>query len=141
MKRKITETLIKNFEKYLLNEEKSAATSEKYIRDISAFFVWLGESRFIDKTTVIAYKNHLIQKYQPASVNSMLSSLNSFFTFCEWFEMKVKTIKIQRQIFASKNKELTKAEYEKLLKAAARRENKRLYYLLQTTRNEVNVSG
>ena len=41
-------------------------------------------------------------------------------------------MKIQKQIFASKDKELTKAEYERLLDAAKSKNNERLYLLMQT---------
>ena len=49
-----------------------------------------------------------------------------------WYDLKVKTLKIQRRIFADKEKELTKAEYERLLTAAKNKKNERLYYLMQT---------
>lgn len=127
--RKITNELMGKFKKHLICEEKSVLTIEKYLRDINAFKKRY-ENVEITKETVIAYKQELMQKYAPRSVNSILSSLNSFFTYCEWYELKVKTLKIQRQIFASKDKELTKAEYERLLKAA--KDNKKLYYLMQT---------
>jgi len=39
---------------------------------------------------------------------------------------------IQRQIFASSEKELTKAEYNRLLLAASSKKNERLYLLMQT---------
>ena len=74
----ITQKDIEKFKKYLQNEERAAATIEKYIRDISAFSVWL-DGKGIDKSIVLAYKEHLIEHYAPASVNSALSSLNSFF--------------------------------------------------------------
>ncbi len=127
----ITMKNIENFKKYLQNEERAAATTEKYIRDISAFSVWLDGKEF-DKGVVLAYKEYLIERYAPASVNSVLSSLNSFFRFMEWYDCHVKTLKIQRQIFAKSEKELTQAEYEKLLSAALRKNNRRLYYLMQT---------
>ncbi len=129
--KKISEKLIKNFRNYLINEEKSAATLEKYIRDIGAFLEWLG-MRGVDKATVLEYKAYLTRNYKPASVNSVLSSLNSFFTYNEWYDCKVKSLKIQKQIFASKDKELTKAEYERLLDAAKSKKNERLYLLMQT---------
>ena len=50
----------------------------------------------------------------------------------EWYELRVKSIKIQRQIFLSDEKELTKTEYERLLKAAQSKNNERLYLLMQT---------
>lgn len=127
----ITNELIQKFKQYLIEEEKSDNTIEKYIRDICAFSLWLQDGE-MDKAVVLEYKKKLMEQYAPASVNSILSSLNSFFVFNEWFDCKVKTLKIQRQIFSSKDKELTKAEYERLLTAARNKKNKRLYYLMQT---------
>ena len=101
--RKITEKLVKTFKNYLVNEEKSAATLEKYIRDIKAFVCWLG-SRELTKATVLEYKEHIIESYAVASVNSMLSSLNNFFAYNEWYDLRVKSIKVQKQIFLCKEK-------------------------------------
>ncbi len=126
-----TQDPIENFRNYLINEEKATATLEKYMRDVMAFFVWLSGNE-IDKRTVLCYKEHLTEKFAPASVNSVLSSLNSFFDFNHWYDLKVKMLKIQKQIFTQKDKELTKAEYERLLDAAKSKKNERLYYLMQT---------
>ena len=127
----ITQKLIEEFKKFLISEEKSEATVEKYIRDICAFLEWLC-GRNVDKTAVLEYKSYLVENYKPASVNSVLSSLNSFFAYNEWYDCKVKSLKIQKQIFASKEKELTKVEYERLLDAAKSKKNERLYLLMQT---------
>lgn len=129
--KKITQNMVVNFKNFLIDEEKSHATLEKYMRDINAFREWLG-TKLIEKVTVLEYKAYLIENYAPASANSMLSSINSFFEFNEWHDLKVKMLKIQKQIFADKNKELTKAEYERLLDAAKSKKNERLYYLMQT---------
>lgn len=127
----ITQKLIEEFKIFLISEEKSEATVEKYIRDICAFWGWLC-GKNVDKTAVLEYKAYLVENYKPTSVNSVLSSLNSFFTYNEWYDCKVKSLKIQKQIFASKDKELTKAEYERLLDAAKSKKNERLYLLMQT---------
>ena len=129
--RTITSEQIKSFRAYLLDEEKAPATIHKYIHDLEDFVRWLPEKNF-DKSVVLCYKNHLIENYAPASVNAALSSLNSFFHFMEWFDLRVKNLKIQRQIFASSEKELSKAEYERLLRVAKQRSNERLYLLMQT---------
>lgn len=129
--RKITGDLILGFKTYLINEEKSIATIEKYLRDITAFMRWLN-IREVEKKIVLEYKAVLIEKYAPASVNSVLSSLNSFFNYNEWYDCQVKIMKLQKQIFSSEKKELTKAEYEKLLKAAQQKQNINLFYLMQT---------
>ena len=130
-KKVITNKALKRFKHYLYEEERSENTIEKYMRDIRSFCEWL-QDRSIDKSVVIEYKKELCNMYAARSVNSMLSSVNAFFVFMSWFDLKVKTLKIQRQIFADKSKELTKAEYGRLLIAAKDKKNKRLYYLIQT---------
>ena len=129
--RKITNAILNCFYQNLIEEEKSSATVEKYMRDAKEFAEWIGDRDF-DKSDVLEYKQYLIGKYATASVNSMLSSINSLFSKLEWFEMRVKTIKMQRKIFSSSEKELTKSEYERLLKAAKSKNNERLYLLMQT---------
>ncbi len=129
--KKITNELITEFEMYLYEEERSGNTIEKYMRDIRFFREWL-QDRNIDKSVVIEYKKELCERYAIKSVNSMLSSINAFFIFMGWYDLKVKTLKIQRRIFADKSKELSKTEYERLLAAAKNKNNERLYYLMQT---------
>ncbi len=129
--KKITDKIIEKFRKYLIDEEKSVATLEKYIRDIRAFRVWLGGEQLC-KAKVMEYKEYLIGSYAPASVNSILSSLNSFFDYNNEYGLKVKTLRIQKQIFAKDEKELTKAEYDRLLTAAKAEGNQKLYLLMQT---------
>ncbi len=128
----ITKKLIEKYKHFLIEEEKSSATLQKYVRDVTAFFVWLTGCE-LNKMAVLRYKEHLItENYAPASVNSVLSSLNSFFEYNEWHGLKVKMLKIQKQIFAERSKELNKAEYERLLDAAKHKKNERLYCLMQT---------
>lgn len=127
----ITNKIIKSFENYLHEEEKSDNTIEKYMRDIRSFCEWLA-GKPVDKSAVISYKKEICEKYLPASVNSILSSINALFMYMNWYDLKVKTLKIQRRIFVDKEKELTKAEYKRLLTVAKKKKNKRLYYLMQT---------
>ena len=127
----ITNEFIRKFKLYLYEEERSENTIEKYLRDIRMFWQFVG-NRELQKSDVLDYKRKLCESYASRSVNSMLSSINAFFLFMGWLELKVKTLKIQRRIFTNKDKELTKAEYERLLTAAKDRKNERLYYLMQT---------
>lgn len=129
--RKITNELILSFKNYLIEEEKSENTIEKYIRDITFFMAWLCGQE-VTKILALEYKKELCEKYAPASVNAAISSLNSFFAYMEWHDIRIKALKIQRQIFSSKDRELSKAEYERLLTAANDKKNQRLYYLIQT---------
>lgn len=128
----LSDTAIKRFEEYLQKEEKSENTIEKYLRDVQAFMRFAGESR-IFKETVIAYKTQLIQKnYAAHSINSMLASINSLFSFLGWTDCKVKSIKLQRQIYCPEEKELTKAEYMRLVSTAKQNGNERLNLIIQT---------
>lgn len=129
-KRFITTSIIAAYKEYLISEERSPVTVEKYIRDVAAFAEY-AQMTEITKYTVLAYKKQIMQNYAASSVNSMLSSINNLFEFLSWHDLKVKTLKIQRQIFCSEEKELTKAEYARLCKAAEMR-NERLKLILQT---------
>ena len=123
---------LNQFKFYLLREEKSENTIEKYLRDLRAFAEFTS-GNVITKEMVIEYKNKLIsEKYAVRSINSMLASLNSFFGFMGWHDLKVKAIKFQRQIYCPEEKELTKAEYIKLINTAKRKGNERLNLLIQT---------
>lgn len=119
---------ISNFENYLIQEEKSDATVEKYLRDVGAFSEFL-KDRELTKQEVMEYKRQITDTYAPASVNSMLVSVNSFLTFIERADCRVKLLKIQRQMFVNEKKELTAPEYRRLLKAAR---GTRLELVIQT---------
>ena len=101
---KITDKIIDEFKLYLINEEKSKSTYEKYIRDIIAFKLWLNNKE-LTNAAISEYKEYLKNNYKITSVNSVISSLNKFFVFCN-LNIKVKTIKVQKKIFLSKNKVL-----------------------------------
>lgn len=128
----ISDKQITAFVVHLESEEKSQNTIEKYIRDIRAFSTYM-HGAAITKEAVIAYKNKLLsENYAVRSINSMLASLNSLFVFLDWVDCRVKSIKLQRQIYCSESKELTKAEYVRLVKTAEKKGNKRLNLILQT---------
>lgn len=131
-KRFLTEKSLSAFAAHLKHEEKSANTIEKYLRDVRAFASYTNKSP-ITKETVIEYKNRLLSEdYAVRSVNSMLASLNSLFSFLGWPDCKVKSIKLQPQIFSPEEKALTKAEYSRLVNTAQQQGNERLGLLLQT---------
>ena len=129
--RQLSPESLKAFREHLILEERSAATVEKYLRDAAAFVQYISGSD-ITKKVVIAYKQHLLKRYAVGSVNSMLASVNSLFAFLGWHDLKVKSVKRQQAIYCPEEKELTKAEYTRLCQAAERKQNRRLYLILQT---------
>lgn len=129
---KLTSEQITAFDRCLQEDERASGTREKYLRDLRAFARWLAGTP-VTKDAVAQWKAHLLeQKYTPATVNSMLSALNSFFRFGGWEECRVKFLKIQRQVFRDPKQELTREEYERLLAAAHRRGQRRLALLIET---------
>lgn len=128
--RKITIEKIKEFNIYLSNNEKAMTTINKYLHDVQVFRRWIGTQE-LDKSVILAYKSFLCENYAFSSVNAALSSLNSFFCFMGWDDFRVRSLKIQKQIFASTDKNLTKEEYSRIVQAA-KKKNERLYLLIQT---------
>lgn len=129
-KRKMSYDDLDRFQEYLIREEKSMVTVEKYLRDVHAFLDFAGEQE-ITKELTIAYKNFLQDKsYAIRSINSMLASVNSFLTFLGWGDCKVKNLRCQRQTYCTEEKELSKEEYMRLLEAS--KKQVRLNLVLQT---------
>lgn len=127
----LSSLILDDFEEKLILEERSTLTVEKYVRDVKAFAEFAGNEE-ITKESVISYKKRLQEKYSVRSVNSMLASLNCLFSFLERNELKVKTVKLQKQIYCPEEKELSRAEYERLCAAARSNKNERLNLILQT---------
>ena len=127
----LSDGAIAKFGDYLILEEKSAATIEKYLRDVRNFASFAGE-RAITKEMMIAYKSYLRGKYAPRSVNSMLASVNSLLDFLDLGALKVKMLKLQRQAYCTGEKQLTRDEYFRLCRAAEAKGNRHLSLILQT---------
>lgn len=130
-KRFITAKKVAEFKEHLILEEKSEITIKKYIHDIKTFSMYT-QNIVITKETVIAYKKHLQENYAVRSVNSMLASINSLFAFLGWHDLRVKSLKLQQQVFCPEEKELTRAEYARLCRMAEHKHNERLNLILQT---------
>lgn len=127
----ISDGAVQKFREHLFESEKSDNTIEKYMRDLLRFVRFLNGAE-ATKERALAYKNELCGNYAPVSVNSMLSSVNAFFAFAGRGDLKIKTLRISRRIFADKERELEKNEYARLVSAAKRRGDERLCLLMQT---------
>lgn len=135
--RVITEETIKAFEAYLKDEEKSPATIEKYLRDVSQFSLWMRNlSEYfpeVTKAAVSGWKEELISEGRsPGTVNGKLSALDKFFAFAGWEDCRVRHLKIQRRMFIDDSRELTRDEYERLLAAAEKAGKEWLALLIET---------
>ena len=120
------------FTRKLREDERSAGTIENYLRHIRAFAAWV-QGRPVTKELAAEWKEHLVSSdYCPGTINTMLVSLNRFFGFLGWNDCQVKTLRIQRRLFREDCKELTREEYQRLIKAAQATGRERLMLLMET---------
>ena len=134
MKKKLelTERQMEKFEAYLRHDEREPATIEAYLRSLRKFAEW-ADGRTITKELAAEWKAELAGSgYRPVSVNAMLAAVNKFFACMSREDCKVKYLKLQRQMFRKSERELTKAEYLRLVQAAREKGNLRLELLLET---------
>lgn len=122
---------IQTYADKLFEDEKSKATIDKYVRDISFFYRYLPENKRVDKACVIRYKLWLEERYKASSINSMLIALNGFFTFLSWNECRVKLMKVQKSAFRSASEGMHLEEYKKLVEAASFSGKERLAVMIQ----------
>ena len=130
--RSITEEWVTSFGQYLRQEERSAGTIEKYLRDVRAFAAWLGSTPLTKEAAALWKGGLLDQGCTPGTVNSKLAAINKFFSFAGWAEFRVKPLKIQRRLFRDDSRELTRAEYLRLLETARALGRERLALLMET---------
>lgn len=124
--RTLSSTTLQAFQQYLIREEKSTATQEKYLRDVRVFWAYAGGQR-ITKELVVRYKQYLQKNgYAVRSINSMLASLNSLLGFLGWQDCRVKSIRQQKLTYCAEDQELTRPEYLRLLAAAKQKPQLRL---------------
>lgn len=133
MVKRITEKMLQEYRRYLQQAEKSPATINKYMCDLKKLQDYAGK-RKLTKVLVIEYKEHLRKsgRYKTSSINSFLVAANRLFEYCGWYELRIKTYKIQRETFVPESRELTKGEYKKLVQTAKKLGRERTALILQT---------
>lgn len=127
----LSEEKIAQYLEYLRTEERAVQTIQKYAHDLRVLRAFV-KNEGLTKELLIQWKSHLMESYASTSVNTMLAATNGFLEFMEWHDLKVKNIKCQRQIFYDEERELTREEYVKLLKAAQKLGKTRIFLVMQT---------
>ncbi len=123
---------IREFSRYLREEERETATIDKYSRDVKDFFIWL-KDREISRERIAEWKQHLRRAGRKSvTINGKLSALNKFLSFLGRNDCRIKYLKIQRRLFRSTEKQLSKQEYIRLMETAHSLGRERLALLMET---------
>ncbi len=125
----MTKDVTSAFAAWLTEEEHSPATVEKYRRSVTHFYDWLGEKP-LSKEAVVRYKSELTGR--PSTINGAISAVNRLLTFLGHPEWKVHQIRFQQKLYRSKEQNLSKEEYERLIHTAERLGNGRLARIVET---------
>jgi len=123
---------LSTFRAYLEERECSRATIDKYMRDIGKLAQVCG-MHIGGKADLIAFKERLLaEQYAVTSINSMLSAVNRLLVFAGCESWKMRYIRVQRALFADKDREMTQKEYERMVEVAKGQRDEWLALLLQT---------
>ena len=128
----VSKSDLAGFADCLKSGDRSPGTIEKYLHDASDFALWLGQ-RELTRETAVQWREFLLQQnYAPVTINSMLSAVNSLFKFLGRGDCRIRFLRVQRRAFREQSRELTRAEYQKLLDTAAEQGQERLGLLMET---------
>ena len=132
MERRIEAGHFPAFRQWLMEDEREPSTIQKYLREVEAFVKWAADQP-VTKELVSRWKEHLQKSgHQPVTVNGKLSAVNKLFAFLGWSNCRVKYLKIQRRMFRSAEKELTRDDYTRLVETAQNIGRERLALLIET---------
>ena len=126
---RITEKELEAFAVFLQSQDRSPGTVGKYLRDAAAFVAWL-DGR--DPAEAAVWRDSLLERgYAPVTVNSMLSAVNRFLKFLGRGECGIRYLRVQRRAFRAQDRELSQAEYRRLLETAREQGRERLALLME----------
>ena len=128
---------------YLVGRELAPATVEKYAREAERFVAHVCQGEYaatpsvaqpialplasLTKRAVLGYKGWLTERFAPATVNAALAATNKYLTFVGRSDLRV-----QPAAFRLPERDLTRADYERLLAAARQAGDERMLLVLQT---------
>lgn len=127
----VTKAAVTTYLQFLKIQEKSKGTLEKYQRELLDLAKYLAGKK-VTREDLVVWKEELEKRYSPAGVNGRLVAANGFFSFFGRYDLRLKLLKIQKEIFMREEKELTRAEYGRLVRTAERKGKERLSLLIQT---------
>lgn len=114
----VDERSLEMLESVLEAEGRTSGTKENYLRAARSLMRWLGEGRVVEGS-VTAWRDSLLERgYAPATVNAMVAGANKLMRANGWDSCVARPLKLQRRLFRDESRELTRAEYARLVSTA-----------------------
>lgn len=128
---------MKDFERYLKEKELSPATIEKYTRDIANYRKWeeenYKEAESMSREKSCAWKAFLLTRSSaPSTINAAIAAVNAYADFMQKPDCRLKYVKTQRRSYIKPERQITKEEYEKLIRTAGKEGKERLAMMIET---------
>lgn len=113
------------FEEWLRDRELSENTIKNYMHSVKEYFSMFDE---LNKKNLITYKNELLGKNSPKTVNLRCVAMNQYCIFTKNEKLCVKQVKIHKK--ASVENVVTLEEYERIISYLRKRNDKRYYFMI-----------
>lgn len=127
----LTDKSIKRYIEYLHEQERSESTIKSYKRELMSLQLFL-DCQPVTKDRLLSYKTMLTSQYAPTTCNVSIAAINSYIKYIGRPDLTLKPLKIQKQIYETADKELTRKEYDKLIRVANINGQERLSLIMQT---------
>lgn len=127
----ITAESINQYIDFLIEQERSIQTAQKYRRDLNRLMTFIS-GELLTKSLLLQWKESLIHRYAPATVNTILAAINGFLKYIGALHLQLKPLRIQRTLFCKPERELSRNEYSRLVKNAMGTKDPRAALILQT---------
>ena len=88
--------MVTNFETYLRKSDLSENTIRSYLWTINYFF---SQYEKVNSKSLLAYKEWLLRKFKPQTINLRLQAINKYLEFARKFDMRLKPVRVQQKSF------------------------------------------
>lgn len=127
----LTDGIIKKYICSLREQERSENTVKSYNRELLSLQLYL-DDKPITKDKLLSYKTMIALQYAPSTCNVSIAAINSMLKYLCRPDLTLAPLKIQKQIFEPEDRELTRKDYDRLIRAANLNGQDRLSLIIQT---------
>ena len=129
--RTLTDDGIERYLEHLRGQERAPATVGKYARALKSLAAALGGAP-VTKAALVAWRDELLARCSPRTVNVYIVAANGCLGFMGLGAERLRLLRVQRNLFRDAGRDLTKAEYVRLVRAARGRGDERTALVIQT---------